>query len=85
MKKIRVIVEVSEGVATVYTDDPERLDVVIVDYDTDGVDVRDLRVLAGDAERERVLLSFDRAERAPKFDALWESIQYNEAYAEPDA
>jgi hypothetical protein len=35
MKKIRVIVEVSEGVATVYTDDPERLDVVIVDYDTD--------------------------------------------------
>ena len=44
-----------------------------------------MRVLAGDAERERVLLSFDRAERAPKFDALWESIQYNEAYAEPDA
>jgi len=85
MKKIRVVVEVSEGVAAVYTDHPQRLDVVIVDHDTDGVAQRDLRVLAGDAGREGVLLSFDAAERGPEFDALWESIQYNEAYVGPDA
>jgi hypothetical protein len=85
MKKIRVVVHVTDGIAEVYTDQPESLDVVVVDHDTDGVDPRDLRILAGDAGREGVLLSFGAVETSPEFNAVWEAIQYNEAYVGPDA
>lgn len=75
MTKIRVIVEVTGGCAYVYADRPDKLDVVVVDHDTEGVPADELHILAGDFGKERVTLDFGGVERGPEFEALWESIQ----------
>ena len=85
MVKIRVIVEVTGGCAYVYADRPDKLDVVVVDHDTEGMVADELHVLAGDAGEERVALDFTGADRGPGFEALWESIQNAEPCSDEES
>jgi len=38
MKKPRIIVEVTDGMVYVYSDKPDAINLIIVDYDVEGVD-----------------------------------------------
>lgn len=70
MPKPRIIVEVSGGVAYVYCDRPDEVEVAVVDHDTDGCTPEELSRLEG----ERVVITLGNAEPGPGFDQLWRDI-----------
>jgi hypothetical protein len=69
--RARVVVELAGGVAHVYAERPESLDVAVVGHDVEGVELSELHVLAG----EKVRLERGSPDRGPEFEALWEQIE----------
>lgn len=49
MKKPRIIVEVTDGMVYVYSDKPDAIDLIVVDYDTGGMETADLCEINGQA------------------------------------